>query len=243
MTFLPSNVQTGACSSSSTRSLKCVPLALSSLSWSVRYERGLVRVAVVMASSILFGAYERAIYDGLARYSKHDRIAGGDTGLAQLLHIVEKLFFGIGQDVAGVEHGFDFLQQFRRYFAGEPIADTAALIDEIPVLAAVAPYTDGGLEVRDAKELRVKESDRIAAVAADLRKMGAEVEERPDGMRIPGGQHLHGAELDSFGDHRIAMAFAVAALRSEGETTILGADAAGVSYPAFFEELRTVSSC
>ncbi len=121
-------------------------------------------------------------------------------------------------------------------------ADTAALIDEIPVLAAVAPYTDGGLEVRDAKELRVKESDRIAAVAANLRKMGAEVEERPDGMRIPGGQLLHGAELDSFGDHRIAMAFAVAALRAEGETSIHGADAAGVSYPSFFEDLRSVTS-
>jgi 3-phosphoshikimate 1-carboxyvinyltransferase len=120
-------------------------------------------------------------------------------------------------------------------------ADTAALIDEIPVLAAVAPYSEGGFEVRDAKELRVKESDRIAAVAANLRKMGAEVEERPDGMRISGGQHLHGAELDSFGDHRIAMAFAIAALRAEGETTILGADAAGVSYPAFFEELRGVT--
>ena len=120
-------------------------------------------------------------------------------------------------------------------------ADTASLIDEIPVLAAVAPYSEGGLEVRDAKELRVKESDRIAAVAANLRKMGAEVEERPDGMRIPGGQHLHGAELDSFGDHRIAMAFAVAALRAEGETTICGADAAGVSYPAFFEEMRKIT--
>ena len=120
-------------------------------------------------------------------------------------------------------------------------ADTAALIDEIPVLAAVAPYSDGGLEVRDAKELRVKESDRIAAVAANLRKMGAEVEERPDGLRIPGGQHLHGAELDSFADHRIAMAFAVGALRAEGETTIRGADAAGVSYPAFFEELETIA--
>jgi 3-phosphoshikimate 1-carboxyvinyltransferase len=121
-------------------------------------------------------------------------------------------------------------------------ADTAALIDEIPVLAAVAAYSDGGLEVRDAKELRVKESDRIAAVAMNLRKMGAEIEERPDGMRIPGGQHLRGAELDSFGDHRIAMAFAVAALRAEGETTICGADAAGVSYPTFFEELRSVTN-
>ncbi|MBI1740559.1 MAG: 3-phosphoshikimate 1-carboxyvinyltransferase [Acidobacteriales bacterium] len=120
-------------------------------------------------------------------------------------------------------------------------ADTAALIDEIPVLAAAAPYTENGLEVRDAKELRVKESDRIAAVAANLRKMGAEIEERPDGLRIPGRQQLHGAELDSFGDHRIAMAFAVAALRAEGETSIRGADAAGVSYPAFFEDLQTVA--
>jgi 3-phosphoshikimate 1-carboxyvinyltransferase len=121
-------------------------------------------------------------------------------------------------------------------------ADTAALIDEIPVLAASAPFSESGLEVRDGKELRVKESDRIAAVAANLRKMGAEIEERPDGMRIPGGQHLRGAELDSFGDHRIAMAFAVAALRAEGETTIQGADAAGVSYPTFFQELSSVTT-
>ena len=119
--------------------------------------------------------------------------------------------------------------------------DTAALIDEIPVLAATAPYSENGFEVRDAKELRVKESDRIAAVTANLRKMGAEVEERPDGLRIPGRQRLHGAELDSFGDHRIALAFAVAALRAEGETAILGADAAGVSYPRFFDDLETVA--
>jgi 3-phosphoshikimate 1-carboxyvinyltransferase len=98
------------------------------------------------------------------------------------------------------------------------------------------------LEVRDGKELRVKESDRIAAIATNLRKMGAEVDERQDGLRIPGRQHLRGAELDSFGDHRIAMAFAIAALRAEGETTIHGADAAAVSYPAFFAELEAVTS-
>jgi len=120
-------------------------------------------------------------------------------------------------------------------------ADTAALIDEIPVLAAVAPYSENGIEVRDAKELRVKESDRIAAVVTNLRKMGAEVEERPDGLRVPGRQRLRGAELDSFGDHRIAMAFAIAALRAEGETTIHGADAAGVSYPRFFEDLQAIA--
>ncbi len=120
-------------------------------------------------------------------------------------------------------------------------SDTAALIDEIPVLAAVAPYSENGLEVRDAKELRVKESDRIAAVATNLRKMGAEIDELPDGMRIPGRQRLHGADLDSFGDHRIAMAFAVAALRADGETILRGADAAGVSYPSFFDDLRALT--
>ena len=119
-------------------------------------------------------------------------------------------------------------------------ADSAALIDEIPVLAAIAPYTQQGIEVRDAKELRVKESDRIAAVATNLRLMGAQVEELEDGLKIPGGQTLHGAELDSFGDHRIAMAFAVAALRAEGETQIRGADSAAISYPAFFQTLEVV---
>lgn len=119
-------------------------------------------------------------------------------------------------------------------------ADSAALIDEIPVLAAIAPFTEQGIEVRDAKELRVKESDRIASVAANLRKMGAEVEEREDGLKIPGQQSLKGAELDSFGDHRIAMAFAIAALRADGETLIQGAESAAISYPAFFQTLEAL---
>jgi 3-phosphoshikimate 1-carboxyvinyltransferase len=116
-------------------------------------------------------------------------------------------------------------------------SESAALIDEIPVLAAIAPYTQQGIAVRDAKELRVKESDRIAAVAANLRLMGAQVTEYEDGFQIPGEQTLRGAEIDSFGDHRIAMAFAVAALRARGETQIRGAEAAAISYPAFFETL------
>jgi 3-phosphoshikimate 1-carboxyvinyltransferase len=120
-------------------------------------------------------------------------------------------------------------------------ADSAALIDEIPVLAAIAPYTEEGIEVCDAKELRVKESDRIAAVANNLRRMGAEVEDREDGLRIPGGQTLHGAELDSYGDHRIAMAFAIAALRAESETLIRGTEAAAISYPAFFQTLDALT--
>lgn len=120
-------------------------------------------------------------------------------------------------------------------------ATSAALIDEIPVLAAIAPYTEGGLEVRDARELRVKESDRIAAIAANLRAMGAEIEEREDGFRIPGKQALQGAEVDSMGDHRIAMAFAIAGLRANGDTLIRSANAAAISYPAFFETMATVA--
>jgi 3-phosphoshikimate 1-carboxyvinyltransferase len=121
-------------------------------------------------------------------------------------------------------------------------ADSARLIDEIPVLAAIAPFTDQGIEVRDAKELRVKESDRISAVATNLRKMGAQVEEFEDGLKIQGGQTLHGAELDAFDDHRIAMAFAIAALRAEGETVIQGAESAAISYPAFFENLEELTA-
>jgi len=119
--------------------------------------------------------------------------------------------------------------------------DSAALIDEIPVLAAIAPYTEQGIEVRDAKELRVKESDRIKSVATNLRLMGAEVEEREDGLNVPGQQTLHGADLDSYGDHRIAMAFAVAALRAQGETQIRGAESAAISYPEFFEKLEEIT--
>lgn len=120
-------------------------------------------------------------------------------------------------------------------------AQTAALIDELPVLSAIAPYTTEGIEIRDASELRHKESDRIAAVAANLRAMGAEVEEREDGLRVSGGQQLHGAEMDSRGDHRIAMAFAVAALKASGESEIRGADSARISFPEFFELLDLVT--
>jgi 3-phosphoshikimate 1-carboxyvinyltransferase len=120
-------------------------------------------------------------------------------------------------------------------------AQSVALIDELPVLAAIAPYTRDGIEIRDAKELRVKESDRIALVAKNLRAMGAECEEREDGLRVPGGQKLHGATVDSGGDHRIAMAFSVAALRAEGETEILGAESARISFPEFFTMLEGVA--
>jgi 3-phosphoshikimate 1-carboxyvinyltransferase len=117
----------------------------------------------------------------------------------------------------------------------------AQLIDELPVLAAIAPYTSGGIRIRDARELRVKESDRIALVAQNLRAMGAEVIEFEDGLDVPGGQHLHGATIDSGGDHRIAMAFSIAALRAQGETLIQGADSAAISFPEFFDLLDQVA--
>jgi 3-phosphoshikimate 1-carboxyvinyltransferase len=119
---------------------------------------------------------------------------------------------------------------------------TAQIIDELPVLAAVAPYTDCGLIIRDALELRVKESDRIALVAKNLRAMGAELKENPDGLEIPGGQRLHGASIDSGTDHRIAMAFSIAALRAEGDTEIQGAEAAAVSFPEFYSSLAGLAA-
>jgi 3-phosphoshikimate 1-carboxyvinyltransferase len=114
---------------------------------------------------------------------------------------------------------------------------SAQIIDELPVIAAIAPYTTDGITIRDAKELRIKESDRIALVAKNLKAMGATFTEHEDGLEIPGNQQLHGAQIDSGFDHRIAMAFAIAALRATGDTKILGADAAAISFPEFFTYL------
>ena len=119
---------------------------------------------------------------------------------------------------------------------GEIIAN---LIDEIPILAVFGTQLDGGLEIRDAGELRVKESDRITSVVTNLRAMGAEVSEFEDGLKVE-RSNLTAAAVDSFGDHRIAMAFAVAGLLATGETEIIGADCAAVSYPSFFEDLASV---
>jgi 3-phosphoshikimate 1-carboxyvinyltransferase len=117
-----------------------------------------------------------------------------------------------------------------------------ALIDELPLLAVVGSQAAGGLEIRDARELRVKESDRISAVVENLRAMGAEVEEFDDGLRVGGPTRLRGARLRSFGDHRIAMAFAVAALAARGETYIEGAEeCVAVSFPEFFALLESVA--
>jgi 3-phosphoshikimate 1-carboxyvinyltransferase len=117
---------------------------------------------------------------------------------------------------------------------------TAALIDEIPVLAVLGAASEEGLTVRDARELRIKETDRIATVAENLRRMGVQAEELPDGLVVPGRQRFRAARLDSFGDHRIAMAFSVAALAANGPSVIENAEAASVSFPEFYTTLRAL---
>ncbi len=120
-------------------------------------------------------------------------------------------------------------------------SDVPALMDEIPILAVLGAQSVNGLVVRGARELRVKESDRIAAVVRNLRAMGAEVEEFEDGFAVKGNQVLKGASIDSFGDHRIAMAFSIAALCADSPSTIHDADCVKISFPEFFDILGTLS--
>ncbi|MFN8009244.1 MAG: 3-phosphoshikimate 1-carboxyvinyltransferase [Terriglobia bacterium] len=143
----------------------------------------------------------------------------------------------------------------QRFEGGEPIGDLCArtsqlsggrlagqeipgVIDEIPILAVLGTQTARGIEFRDASELRVKESDRIRSIVDNLRAMGAVVQEFPDGLFVAGRQSLRGAHIQTHGDHRIAMAFAVAGLIARGETVIQEAECAGVSFPDFFATLR-----
>lgn len=114
------------------------------------------------------------------------------------------------------------------------------LIDELPVIAVMAAFADGTTVIKDAQELKVKESNRLDIIVHHLQAMGAEVTPTEDGMIIQGGALLHGAELDSHMDHRIAMSFAVAGLAAEGETTIRRADCVNISYPKFYEDLQSL---
>lgn len=138
---------------------------------------------------------------------------------------------------------------------GEPIADVTVrtsdlkgcvvggeviptLIDEIPAIAILACFADGETIIKDAAELKVKESNRIDVMVDNLKKMGADIEATEDGMIIRGGRPLHGAVIDSHLDHRVAMSFAVAAMNAEGETEITGAECVDISYPGFYEDMR-----
>lgn len=116
------------------------------------------------------------------------------------------------------------------------------VIDELPILAVAGALAQGTTVIADAAELRVKETDRLAAIATNLRAMGVTVNENPDGLEIFGGGPLKGARLSSYGDHRIAMAFAIAGLFAEGETVIDGAECVDTSYPGFYETLRRLAT-
>lgn len=158
--------------------------------------------------------------------------------------------------------GADITQENPREVAGEPVADLRVryrqgqgaplqactingdlipkLIDEVPILAVAATFANGTTIIRDAAELRVKESDRITVMATQLNQMGANITELPDGMEITGGTPLTGTEVDSHTDHRIAMSLAIAALTAKGTTTIHRAEAAAISYPSFVATLKQV---
>jgi 3-phosphoshikimate 1-carboxyvinyltransferase len=120
-------------------------------------------------------------------------------------------------------------------------AEIPNVIDELPILAVAAALAEGRTVIKDARELRVKETDRIAAVARNLRAFGVQVDEREDGMEIEGGADLQGAEVESFGDHRIAMASAILALFAEGHSVIKDTDCVNTSYPGFYETLLRLS--
>lgn len=151
--------------------------------------------------------------------------------------------------------GAEISQENQRLVAGEPVADLRIvtsslrgceisgdliprLIDEIPILAVAATFAQGTTTIKDAAELRVKESDRLAVMASQLNRMGAKITELPDGLEIVGGTSLVGAEVDSYTDHRIAMSLAIAALNAKGTTTIHRAEAAAISYPEFVSTLE-----
>jgi len=118
----------------------------------------------------------------------------------------------------------------------------ASVIDEIPVLAVLGAVSEDGLSVHDAAELRVKETDRIATIAENFKRMGLSIDVRPDGFDVPGRQQFHAAELNSFGDHRIAMAFSIAALAADGPCVMEDASAASVSFPGFFATLQRIAA-
>ena len=168
----------------------------------------------------------------------------GRTGVLEVLaEMGAEVRIEPGPDAGGVEPAGDVEVR------GAPLrAVTVAgnliprLIDELPVLAVLATQAEGTTEIRDAAELRAKESDRIALVAAGLRALGAECDETPDGLAVHGPVRLRSASLDAHRDHRLAMAWAVAACLAggDGPTTIDGADSVAVSYPRFFEDLAGV---
>lgn len=177
------------------------------------------------------------------------RLAGDDIGLnptrTAILDVLERMGASVQRNPAGSDAGEPRgrIEIRGTQLHGTEIGGTEIpnLIDELPVLAVAGALASGTTTIRDAAELRVKESDRLAVVAGHLRSMGADVTEHADGMEIRGGRPLHGARLTSHGDHRIAMAFAIAGLFADGETVIDDTACVETSYPGFERQLREVT--
>jgi 3-phosphoshikimate 1-carboxyvinyltransferase len=212
--------------------------------------------ATVIGPAKLFG--QSVIVPGDISSAAFWLVAGAIVPGAELL--VENV--GVNPTRTGIlevlaQMGADIQLENQREVAGEPVADIRVrysalkaveisgdiiprLIDEIPILAVAAVFASGTTAIKDAAELRVKESDRIAVMASQLNRMGAKVTELPDGLEITGGTALVGTDVESHTDHRIAMSLAIAALNASGETTINGAEAAAISYPDFVNTLQQI---
>jgi 3-phosphoshikimate 1-carboxyvinyltransferase len=222
-------------------------LRVDGLTVTVRGERELSPLEIDVPgdfSSAAFFIVASLIIPGSEIVAKNVCINPTRTGL---LHVLKDM--GAEIEIANI-----------RKISGEPVADLhcrgssrlkavevqrdviPSLIDEFPILCIAAASAEGATTIRGAEELRVKESDRIKAMATELRKMGVEVEEFSDGLSIMGGERLKGSAVESHGDHRIAMSMAVAALAAEGMTTIHGASAVGISFPAFFDTMRRLAA-
>jgi len=191
-------------------------------------------------SSAAFWLVAAAAMDG-------SRLLIKDVGLNPTRTAILKVLSRMGAHMTEILHSTNGEPIGHVEIHGAPLKGTTLLpeeipnlIDEIPVIAVAAALAEGDTHIRNARELRVKETDRITTTVDNLRKMGADVEEFEDGMIIHGGQPLKGAEIDSHGDHRIAMAFAIAGLFAEGETVIHNTDCINTSYPGFAHHLAAI---
>lgn len=191
-------------------------------------------------SSAAFWLVAAAAMDG-------SRLLIKDVGLNPTRTAILKVLSRMGARISEILHSTEGEPIGHVEIHGAPLKGTTLLpeeipnlIDEIPVIAVAAALAEGDTHIRNARELRVKETDRITTTVENLRKMGADVEEFEDGMIIHGGKPLKGAEIDSHGDHRIAMAFAIAGLFAKGETVIHNTDCINTSYPGFAHHLNAI---
>jgi 3-phosphoshikimate 1-carboxyvinyltransferase len=194
-------------------------------------------------SSAAFWLVAGAIVPGADLLIENVGVNPTRTGVLEALEMMEADVTRLNERVVAGEPVADLRVRHSKLKACEIAGDLIPrLIDEIPVLAVAAAFAEGTTVIKNAEELRVKESDRLAVMATELRKMGARITELSDGLEITGGYPLQGAEVDSFTDHRIAMSLAIAALNAQGQTTINRAEAASISYPDFVSTLTAILS-